>query len=351
MSIIRTTTVPNPGFSRRTLIRGAGAAATAAAFGGSWIGDAQAQQKLLWYSASSVESVDGWADMFKKKTGHTVEYFRAGGVKLAQRFEQEAKARQGQCGPIDVSIPGLMTQWAKQGLLMEYDSPEASHYPKDIRMPGYWAPIKALVCCMAYNADVIKPEEAPRRWEDLLDPKWKGKLVTADAFSSGATLHWFGALRATYGKGFMEKLAKQNVLVRAGSGETTDTVISGERPVAAMILQYYVFDEIKKGANLNVVFPEEGLPISYEVIGIAKSAPNPDLAKQFVDFSLSKEAQTYWQKTYNTPSMRDDVEPLSRERGRRPLSEVKRLASSAADLDKLFDQQAELLDEWGNLFK
>src|SRR5690606_23467479 len=235
--------------------------------------------------------------------------------------------------------------------LMEYESPEAKHYPEEIRMPGYWTPIKALVCCMAYNADIIKPEEAPKKWEDLLDPKWKGKMVTADAFSSGGTLHWFGALRQTFGKSFVEQLAKQDILIRAGSGETTDTVISGERPLAAMILQYYVFGEVQKGANLNVVFPEEGLPISYEVIGIAKNAPNPDLAKQFVDFALSKEAQTYWQKTYATPSMRDDVEPLSRERGRRPLSEVKRLASSAADLEKLFEQQAEILDDWGRLFK
>ena len=351
MSIIRTTTFALPGLSRRRFVQGLGTAATAAAFGGSFIGDAQAQQKLLWYSASSLESVDGWAKMFKEKTGHTVEYFRAGGVRLAQRFEQEAKARQTQCGPIDVSIPGLMSQWAKQGHLLEYESPEASHYPKDARMPGYWAPVKALVCCMAYNADIVKPEDAPKKWEDLLDPKWKGKLVTADAFSSGATLHWYGALRATYGKSFMEKLSKQNVLVRAGSGETTDTVISGERPVAAMILHYYVMDEVKKGANLQVVFPEEGLPITYEVIGIAKNAPNPDLAKQFVDFSLSKEAQTYWQRTFNTPSLRDDVEPLSRERGRRPLSEVKRMASSTADLEELFEQQTELLEEWGTLFK
>lgn len=352
MSIIRTTTCPSPLLSRRTFMQGVSTAAATAAFGGSFIGSAEAQAaSLMWYSASSVESVDGWAKQFKEKTGNTVEYFRAGGVKLVQRFEQEVKAGQSKCGPIDISIPGLMSKWARDGMLMKYDSPEAAHYPEEIRMPGYWTPIKALVCCMAYNADVIKPEEAPKTWEDLLDPKWKGKLVTADAFSSGATLHWYGALRQTYGKSFMEKLAKQNVLIRAGSGETTDTVISGERPVAAMILQYYVFAEIQKGANLKIVFPEEGLPISYEVIGIAKDAPNPDLAKQFVDFSLSKEAQTSWQKTYATPSMRDDVEPLSREHGRRPLSEVKRLASSAADLDKLFEQQAELLDEWGSLFK
>ncbi|MGQ7791987.1 extracellular solute-binding protein [Faunimonas sp. B44] len=351
MSIIRTTTFPDPRLSRRTFMQGTGAAAAAAAFGGPLMGSAQAQETLMWYSASSVESVDGWAKMFKEKTGHTVEYFRAGGVKLAQRFEQEAKANQAQCGPIDVSIPGLMSQWARDGMLMEYESPEAKHYPDDIQMKGFWTPIKALVCCMAYNADIIKEDEAPKSWEDLLDPKWKGKLVCADAFSSGATLHWYGALRQTYGKEFMEKLSEQDVLIRAGSGETTDTVISGERPVAAMILQYYVFGEIQKGANLNVVFPEEGLPISYEVIGIAKSAPNPELSKQFVDFTLSNEAQTYWQQTYSTPSMRDDVEPLSREHGRRPLSEVKRMASSAADLDRLFGQQTELLDEWGTLFK
>ena len=353
MSIIRTSTYSMLNMSRRTLMKGAGAVAAAGAFGGSLVDPAAAQspEKLMWFSGSSVESVDGWTKMFQEQHGHEVEYFRAGSVKLAQRFEQEIKAGQANCGVVDVSLAGLMTKWGNENLLMNYVSPEAKHYPADAQVSGIWVPIKALACCMAYNSTVIQPDEAPRTWEDLLNPKWKDKIIMSDAFSSGATLHWYGAIRSIYGKSYMENLAKQNVLIRAGSGETVDGMVSGERPIAATVLQYYVFGEIQKGAPLQIVFPEEGMPIGYEVIGIAQNAPNPDLAKKFVDFTLGKEAQTYWQREFFTPSMRDDVEPLSREHGRRPLSEVTRLASSADDMERLFDQQTELLDEFGTLFK
>jgi iron(III) transport system substrate-binding protein len=353
MSIIRTSTYSMLNLSRRTLIKGAGAAAVGAAFSGSLMDRASAQSsdKLMWFSGSSVDSVDAWAKMFQEKYGNEVEYFRAGGVKLAQRFEQEVKAGQANCGVLDIALPGLMTKWGNDNLLMNYVSPEAKHYPEDAQVSGLWVPIKALACCIAYNSNVIKAEEAPRTWEDLLDPKWKDKMIMSDAFSSGATLHWYGAIRSTYGKSYMENLAKQNVLIRAGSGETVDGMVSGERPIAASVLQYYVFGEIGKGAKLQMVFPEEGVPVGYEVIGIPQNAPDPDLAKKFVDFSLGKEAQTFWQQKFYTPSLRDDVEPLSREYGRRPLSEIKRLSSSAADMDRLFAQQTELLDEWGTLFK
>src|SRR3546814_12082712 len=86
-----------------------------------------------------------------------------------------------------------------------------------------------------------------------------------------------------------------------------------------MMLHYRTFASIDKGANLQVVFPDQGIPISSVVIGLPKDAPNPELGRKFIDFALSKEAQDYWQREHHTPSLRKDAEPLSREHGRRPL--------------------------------
>src|SRR5690606_35999580 len=122
---IRTSTYSMLNMSRRTLIKGAGAVAAAGALGGSLVDRAAAQsaEKLMWFSGSSVESVDGWTKMFKEQHGTEVEYFRAGSVKLAQRFEQEIKAGQANCGVVDVSLAGLMTKWGNENLLMNYVSP------------------------------------------------------------------------------------------------------------------------------------------------------------------------------------------------------------------------------------
>lgn len=336
---------------RRSFLKSTGTFAGAAALGMPFMSPANAEQGLVWYSGSSARSVAAWAEMFQKKSGIPTQHFRTGGVKLAQKFEAEVKANQIKCSALDSSLPGIMMNWVDRGLITQYESPEAKNYPDDVRAAGYWAPIKALVLTIAYNADLIKPEDAPRTWEDVLDPKWKGKMVMADAFYSGAALHWFAALRKAYGKSYMEKLSKQDVLIRRGSGATANTVTAGERPLSPMLLHYRVFANVKKGANLQVVMPEAGVPMSYMVIGVPTGAPNPEAGKKFIDFALSKEAQTFWQRKYHTPSLRKDVEPLTRERGRRPLSDIKRINSSPEDMRAFFSQQQALMDEWNSLFK
>jgi iron(III) transport system substrate-binding protein len=336
-----------PLISRRRAMAGG----VAAAAGALLARPAGAQQSILWYSASASGADEEWSKMFKAKAGVAVEYFRIGGVKLTERIEQEVRAKQVRFAVMDISIPGLMSVWAKKGLLAQYDSPESGHYPAATRLAGYWTPINALTLSMAYNADHIRPEEAPRTWEDLLHPKWKGRMTMSDALYSGAALHWYAAMRATYGKSFLERLAKQDILVRNGSGETTDTIISGERPLAAMLLDYYVVAAMGKGANLYLVQPPEGIPASYEVIGLPAGGPNPELGRKFLDFALSREAQEVWEAKYGTVSLRDDIKPAKAERGRRLIKDTKLMASSVADMDKFFPQQRELLDEWIDLFK
>jgi iron(III) transport system substrate-binding protein len=334
--------------SRRSVLRAAGAAGLC----GLLAPPLRAQQSMLWYSASGSKPDDDWAQMFKAKTGNSVEFFRIGGVKLNERIEQEVRANQVRFSVVDISIPGLMSDWARRGILAKYQSPEMAHYPSGTRLDGFWTPVNALRVSMAFNADYIKPEAAPRRWEDLLDPKWKGKMCMSDALYSGGIMHAFAALKTAYGPSFMERLAKQDILVRNGSGETTDTIISGERPLAAMVLEYYVVEALQKGgADLYLVQPEDGIPSSYEVIGMPTAAPNPDVGRAFVDFALSREAQQLWQDKHGTLSMRDDVTPIKAERGRRPLRETTLLASTGKDLELSFANQRALADEWINLFK
>ena len=338
-------------FSRRKFLQTSGAVAGAAALGAPFVSRASAADGITWYATSSARSVQAWANEFQKKSGIPTQVFRSGGVKMAQKFEEEVKANQVRCSVLDTSLPGIMMDWVKKGLIQKYDSPEGKHYPKDAQDPGYWYPIKALVLVMSYNADIIKPADAPKKWEDLLDPKWKGKMVMPDAAYSGAAFHWFAAMHKHFGKSYMDKLSKQDVALRQGNGAAANAVVSGERPLAAMILEYRTFVDIKKGANVQIVIPDEGVPITEMVIGIPKAAPNPEGAKKFIDFALSRDAQQSWQDTYNTPSLRDDVTPLTSVHGRLPLSKVKRLASTPADIYEYQEQQPKLLDMWNKYFK
>ncbi len=336
-----------PAVPRRRVLSG-GAALAGAVFLPNIV---RAQTPLVWYTGSQVEAVDQWVNMFKEKTGTRVDYYRAGALNIARKFEQEVKAGNVQCSLVGGGLTGLLTQWADRGLLMSYKSPEYAHYPADTILPGFTGgTIKADVTSIIYNTELVKPEDVPKSWEDLLHPKWKGKMTMSDAASSSGALHWYAAIRKTFGRSYVEKLAKQDVLIRTGSGEVVNTVVSGERPLAAMVLIYHAEIAMSKGAkNLKVVVPSEGAPIGWTHLCIPAKAPNPEGAQRFMDFALGRDAQIAWQKQFFTGSMRDDVPPPAD--GSVRVNQVKRLASSANDMQEFFDKNTEISDEWSELFK
>jgi iron(III) transport system substrate-binding protein len=335
--------------SRRQILQGVAGAALVAGLGGRQA--FAATDPMVWYSGESADAVGDWINAFKEQSGLPADFYRAGSVKLGQKFEQEVKAKQIGCSVISGGLTGLFLKWADEGLLDEYKSPEFSGYAEADLIGNFAAPIKADILCMAYNPSLLKAEDAPKTWEDLLDPKWKGKMVMSDAASSAGALQWYAAVRHTYGKGYMEKLSKQEVLVRTGSGEVVETLISGERPLAAMLLQYHVLKNIAAGANLRVISPEDGVPVGYTYIAVPKGGKTPEAARKFIDYSLGKEAQAVWEDKYFTSSLRTDATPDVGDTGAKPLSQVKRLASSTKDMAAFFGQQTELADEWSTLFK
>lgn len=336
---------------RRDVLRSAGLAAGAATLGGWLPRSARAQETFVWYTGLATEPSDDVSKRFTEKTGIPAEYFRAGSNNVVQKFDQERQANQVRCSAILITIPVLMAQWAKEGVLMAYDSPEFAQYPEEFVIAGYAGPVAGETMAMAYNTEMVSAEEAPKTWEDLLDPKWKGKLALTDAASASSALHWFAAIQSVYGKEFMEKLSQQDVLVRTGGADVANTLVSGERPVAAAITQSHAARAIGKGGALRVVVPEAGAPIITNVIGIPAQAPDPETGKQFLDFILSEDIQVMLQDDYFSPSMRKGMPPIKLDTGAPPLSEVKQLASSQADLDRFQAERGELMQEYTDLFR
>jgi iron(III) transport system substrate-binding protein len=342
---------PNSTVSRRRFLYGTGTALGAASFASILPRGASADVPLVWYTGSQIDAVNDWVNMFKERTGITCEFYRAGALKIAQKFEQEVAAKQVSCSLISGGLTGLIMQWADRGLLMPYDCPEYAHYPEDALIGNFAGPTKSDVITMIYNSELIKAEELPQSWEDILKPEWKGRMVMSDASSSSGALHWYSAMRKHFGRGYMENLAKQDVMIRTGSGEVVNTVISGERPLAAMVLQYHALRAISKGAKLRVLVPKEGAPVSHAHLSIAADAANPEAAKKFMDFAFGREAQVAWQQRYFTDSMRDDMPEAPRDSGAVPLATMTRIASTPADEIEYFNNNAEISDEWVTLFK
>jgi iron(III) transport system substrate-binding protein len=334
------------GLDRRSFLKWSGAAAAALAVGRPVRGDAAAAGKVLQYAGGSAESVTAVDQLFTSRTGIPAETWRAGGVAVVQKVEAEFQAGRVLHNVIGNTEVEAMIRWAEQGHLLNYDSPEAEHFPRDYRMPGYWVPQKVLLNTIAYNTGMLKAEDAPKHWADLMDPRWKDKIVMLDARASGSGVHFVYAMRKLLGKEFAARMAKQNVMLKRSGGDVANTVIAGERPLGVGVQEYYVYSRGKKGGPIMAVLPDEGVPMTLYALCIPKQGPDQEAAKRFVDFALGREAQAMWQEKFATPVLRDDAPPYPRQYGLRPLKEVKLLFSTLQDVKEEGATKREFMDEW-----
>jgi iron(III) transport system substrate-binding protein len=331
---------------RRRFLGWGGAATAALLLGRPLAGVAAGTGKVLQYAGGSAESVTALDQLFTAKTGIPAESWRAGGVAVVQKVEAEFQAGRVLHNVIGNTEVEVMIRWAEQGQLLNYDSPEASHFPREFRMPGYWVPQKVLLNTIAYNTGMVKPAEAPKHWADLMDPRWKDKIVMLDARASGSGVHFVYAMRKLLGKEFAARMAKQNVMLKRSGGDVANTVVAGERPIGVGVQEYYVYSRAKKGGPIAAVLPDEGVPMTLYALCIPKNGPDLEAAKRYVDFALGKEAQTLWQEKFATPVLRDDVPPYPREYGLRPLKEVKIIFSAIEHLKEEGATKREFMDEW-----
>jgi len=331
---------------RRTFLGWGGAAAAGLLLGRPRMGRAAADGKVLQYCGGSAESVTALDELFTAKTKIPAESWRAGGVAVVQKVEAEFQAGRVLHNVIGNTEVEVMVRWAEQGHLLNYDSPEASHFPREFRMPGYWVPQKVLINTIAYNTGMLKPEEAPKHWADLMDPRWKDKIVMLDARASGSGVHFVYAMRKLLGKEFASRMAKQNVMLKRSGGDVANTVVAGERPLGVALQEYYVYAKAKQGGPIVAVLPDEGVPMTLYALCIPKNGPDLDAAKRYADFALGREAQTLWQEKFATPVLRDDVPPYPREFGLRPLKEVKIIFSATEHLKEEGATKREFMDEW-----
>ncbi|MFQ5852279.1 MAG: ABC transporter substrate-binding protein [Candidatus Binatia bacterium] len=177
------------------------------------------------------------------------------------------------------------------GVLDPYPSPERKSFPASYKdKKGYFTPIYVIPVVLGYNPTLVKPEEVPRRYEDLLAPKWKGKMsLDTDDFE------WFIALLQHFGreKGlqFMKSLARQRLSMRRGRTLQTQLLMAGEQRIAIALHAHTVLDFKEKGAPIDwtILDPYFAKPNS---IMLAKNAPHPHAAALFIDWALSKEGQT-----------------------------------------------------------
>lgn len=268
---------------------------------GKLIEGAHKEGKLVWYTSMSIEDAKRLVDAFNKKHPFVqTEFFRAGSAGLFNRIVNEARI--GKVFFDVVAIRGLEThQLIKGGLLQPYFSPESQAYPPGFKHPkGLWVDYFDAYQVIGYNTRLVPKDRAPKSYDDLLDPRWKGRIGMDEELYS-----WYGAMVQKWGKEkaqrFMQGLAKQEVQLRSGQTLAAQLLAAGEFAIA-MVLAHRVEKMKEQGAPLEWVTTLDPIAVSLHPIGLAAKAAHPNAGKLFIDFVLSKEGQKVVLDVGRTPA-------------------------------------------------
>ncbi len=254
---------------------------------------ARKEGKVVWYTSLALSSSEKVAKLFEAAyPGVGVEVHRTGSQRILQRVMQELQANLKLVDVIHTSDAGHFVLLKDKKLLLKYTPAGVDVFPPGFKdRDGYYYGLRATVNVIAYNSKIISAAEAPRTWKDLLDPKWKGRLVTAHPGYSGVIATHVLALVHLYGWDYWKQLAQNRLMLVQSAVDPAGVVASGERPVAVNGGDYTFYQTRKKGNPVEIVYPKEGVPLVVSPTAIAAGAPHPSAAKLFTDFTFSREVQ------------------------------------------------------------
>src|SRR6478609_7940928 len=336
-----------PTFSRRDVLQGSTALAASSVFASvtsaappasavtpQLIEAAKKEGKVVFYTSIDLPVAERIAKAFEAKyPGIAVRVERTGAERVFQRIGQEYGSNIHAVDVVQSSDAAHFIVWKRQGILEPY-LPEdvAKFYPAEHKDPdGQFASFRVWVCIIAYNTDLVKKEDAPKSFADLLDPKWKGKIVKAHPSYSGTIMTATYQMQRDLGWSYFEKLAQQNIMQVQSSADPPKRLALGERAVMADGNEYNIFQMKEAGRPVEAVYATEGSPLIVGPTGMFKAAPNPNAAKLFCNYSFTPECQ---QLIIDVGGLRS-VHPDTKEKaGRRPLKDIKTMRDDAAAVEQ-----------------
>ena len=294
---------------------------------------AKKEGKVVWYTSLALTSAEKVAKLFEAAyPGIKVEVQRTGSQRILQRVMQELQANIKAADVIHTSDAGHFVLLKEKKLLMKYTPAGVDGFPAGFKdKDGYHYGLRATVTTIAYNTKSVSAAEAPKTWKDLLDPKWRGKLVTAHPGYSGVIATHVLALVHLHGWDYFKELAQNKPMLVQSAVDPAGVVASGERPVAANGGDYTFYQTKKKGNPVEIVYPKEGVPLVVSPTAIASFAPHPNAAKLFTDFTFSREVQQVLADTEGLYTGHPEVKyPADKPK----LSELKLLLADPEELEK-----------------
>jgi iron(III) transport system substrate-binding protein len=270
---------------------------------------AKKEGQVIWYATLNISDSNALLNRFNQKYPFIkTELLRAGSEQLLNRILTEDSAGRSALDLVNITTINALK---RRNLLQAYRSPEFAAYPKQFKDgENHWATLYNIYYVIGYNTRMVPPKDAPRNWDDFLDPKWKGKIgMDQEEYEwYAATVNYWGNERA---QKFHRALAAQGVRWNRGHTMISQLMAAGEFPLG-IVYAHRVESMKKSGAPIEWVKTADPVFVNLSPVALAAKAHHPNAAKLLMDFVLSKEAQLVLRNA-NRLSGRLDVEPVAPE--------------------------------------
>src|SRR5438445_2484958 len=261
---------------------------------------AKKEKRVVVYTSLNTKDSVPITQAFEKKYGVKVALWRSSSEKVLQRAITEARAGRFAVDAFELNGPEMEALY-REGLLEQFHSPQFKNLPPAaFPKHRHWAADRFNFFTIAYNTNLVKPNEVPNSYEDLLHPRWVARI----GIEAGDT-DWFGSIVKLMGedkvRAFFRKLSRMKPQIRTGHTLMAELVASGEIPLQATIDNHNAERLLVNGAPVKwkSVTAAFGRP---NAVAVAKHAPRPHAALLFVDFMLSLEGQTLIKQRNRVPA-------------------------------------------------
>ena len=233
---------------------------------------------------------------FEKTYGIKVQEFDARASEITERIRTEQTSQR---FVADVEFHGdtsILLQRQTDFVVEHGGVPNMKNLRPPFVANSHSVPAWVQVVCALVNTSQVKPADEPKTWKDLLDPKWKGKILTDDMRAAGSGQTVFAVLYKNYGQDFLEKLKAQEMGIGRDLQENSRRVARGE--YAIFINQIIAFASPLKGLPAKVAVMEDGCPFTPLQGAILRGAPHPNAARLFMNHLISKQSQVIYAKAW-----------------------------------------------------
>lgn len=288
---------------------------------------AKKEGELTWYAAhyTSEQAERIGREFTAAYPGVKVNVVRTTAQVAFQRLNQDIQSNAANCDVFGSTDIGHYVQLKARKLLLKFEPSTASGLDprfRGIDPDGYYHTTSASLISFVYNTSKVKPEQVPRKWSDLADPKWKNQAAVGHPGASGYVGTWAVQMRKLYGEGFFQKLADNRPQVGRSIIDPVTNVVSGERMIAAAPTSLGYL-QAARGNPVGVAFPDEGAVLMILPSAIMANSRHPNAAKLFIEYLQRPEAAQRTVEEFGLPLLpgikpRDGVPALEQIKTIRP---------------------------------